>query len=284
MEARGPGRPGGAGDEAVADDRGAAPGPVVPAQPEVPPTDPRPIPPPGPRGSRPLVQHPERERTPGAAPRLPIPHPRIRQRRPWMDPSLRPLRSAVAVEEAGVGEAAVALVLPTRAVRRRTVPTRKMMEAETPRATWWIVRHRPAATAAARRPPLGRPATGSRGGLRSTPAPMTRRRSIPPLTPNAKTRSPTAHSRRPVRGSAGVGGAPAPPNGRPALRAPESRTLPRSLRRRTGPAPGRTRSRSRPGGQREGRVQAARAQVASAEAVAAARTRSSCRGSPTRSW
>ena len=248
-------------------------------------TDPRRRPPPGLRASRPLVQHPERERTPGPAPRLPTPRPRIRQRRPWMDRELRPPPSAVAVEEAEVGEAEGALVLPTRTVPTRTVPTRTMREAEKTPATRWIARRHPVATAATGRPLPRRPATGSPGGPRSTSAPMTRRRSIPPRTPSATTRSPTARSRRPrVRGSAGVDGGPAPPSGRRALRATEPRSRPRTRRRRAGPAPGRTRSRSRPEAPREGCVPAVRARVASAEDVAAARTRSWCRGSPTRSW
>ena len=218
-------------------------------------------------------------------PRLPTPPPRIRHRRPWMEPELRPLRSAVAVEEAEVGEAAEALDLPTPTVPKRTVPTRTVKEAETTPPTGWIARHHPAATAATGRPLPRRPAAGRRGGPRSTSAPMTRRQSIPRRTPSAMTRFRTARScRRRVRGNAGVGGAPAPRSGRRAPRATEPRSLPRTRRRRAGPAPGRMRSRSRPEGPREGCVPAARARVASAEGVAAARTRSWFRGSPTRSW
>ena len=142
-----------------------------------------------------------------------------------------------------------------------------------------------AATAATGPPRPRRPATGSPVGPRSTPAPMTRRRSIPRRTPSATTRSPTARSRRPrARGSAGAGVARARRSGRPPPRATASRSRSPRPRRRAGRAPRRTRSRSKPEVPREGCAPAVRAPAASAEDAAAGRTPSSCPGSPTRSW
>ena len=315
--AREPGRPGDAGVEVAADDRGAAPAhrQLAPAQPGVPApgppvqtvrpgsSHPRPAvadpsqrtrtrihqPPPrhGLRASRPRVQHPAREPIQGPGRRLPTPRPRMQQHRAWMDPGSRPLRNAVVVEEAGVEEAAGALVLPTAALRGRPVPTRRAQEAPMPPAIWWIARHRRADTAATGRPLQRRPATGNPGDRRSTSEPTTRLRADPPPTPSERMHCPTARALQPrARGSAVVAVAPAPPSARRALRAtePRSRLSSRSRRPRAGPAAGRTRNRSRPGGPREGFVPVVRARVASAEDVAAERTPSWRRGSPTRSW
>lgn len=199
-----------------------------------------------------------------------------------------PPPSGVLVAAAEVVEAAGALALPRRT---RPVPTRTVSEVKTPLTSRWIARHHPADTAATGRPVPRRPATGSPGSPdrpgspRSMSAPMTRRHSIPPPTPSERTRSPTARSCRPrARGSAVVDEAPAPPSGRRVLRATEPRSQPRIRRRRAGRERGRTRSRSRREVPREDCDPAARGRVASVVDAGAARTRSSCRGSPTRSW
>jgi hypothetical protein len=119
---------------------------------------------------------------------------------------------------------------------------------------------------------------------RSTSTPATGRHWTRRRTRSEKTPCPTARSRRPrvVHGSVGVGEAPAPRSGRRTVRVTDPRN-PSPIRRRPAePGPGRTRSRSRREVPREGCVPAARAPVASAEGAAAARTRSSSRGSPTR--
>ncbi len=118
-------------------------------------------------------------------------------------------------------------------------------------------------------------------------APTTKHPTIPPLTPSATTPCPMAR-RQPPRApaSAAVAAARVPPSGRPPLRATTQPSPPTRWRRshRVAPAPGRTRSRWRPVAPPVACVPAVRGPGGSAEDGAAARTRSSCRGSRTRSW
>ena len=135
-----------------------------------------------------------------------------------------------------------------------------------------------------RRPPAS---TGRPGEPPSTWVPTTRRRRDSTADTQRDDAIPDGPRgrRRPALASAVVGGARGPPSGRRARPRRDRPLEPATERgRRAGPAPGRTRSRSRTVARRGGCVRAVHGRVAWEADVAAARTPSWCPGSPTRSW